>query len=244
MCFSLRQLPTQASGQTGNSRVTPEGLRSTYRGSQWLLTVDLTFKETPYPLPVLEALMDKSWMFPKAVVQCATLINIVLVCPGKSQPLPVLASIPDQHHHSLLTCSCLVWLFHYWAFLRNQLREWSSKRLAIKGHSVIAFGSKTCNGVELLPNTRHQARLVINTVLAAFMWIAARSILIFWNTVFWLGFLQLLYLSSQKKAERCENIRWVWGQLHSYLKLQVDFCLFNLISSQRVFSCSWKEFQA
>ena len=64
------------------------------------------------------------------------------------------------------------------------LREWSSKRLAIKGHSVIAFGSRTCNGVELLPNTRHQARLVINTVLAAFMWIAARSILIFWNTVF------------------------------------------------------------
>lgn len=97
--------------------------------------------------------MDKSWMFPKAVVQCATLINIVLVCPGKSQPLPVLASIPDQHHHSL-TCSCLVWLFHYWAFLRNQLREWSSKRLAIKGHSVIAFGSRTCNGVELLYQTR------------------------------------------------------------------------------------------
>ena len=182
-------------------------------------------------------------MFPKAVVQCAALINIVPVRPGKSQPLPALASIPDQHHPSLPTCSFLVWLFHSWSFLRNQLREWSSKRLAIKDYSVITFGCRTWNGVELLPNKRHQARLVINTVLTAFTWVVAGSILIFWNTVV-LTLVPTTAVSFQpKESGTCENIRWVWGQLHSYLKSQVDFCLFNLLSSWWVYSCSWKEFK-
>lgn len=45
------------------------------------------------------------------------------------------------------------------------------------------------------------------TVLTTLMWVAAKSIIIFWNTVFSLWFVHLLYLCSQKEVESCENIR-------------------------------------
>lgn len=112
--------------------------------------------------------------------------------------------------------------------MKNLLRELIFLRLVIKDSLMISFGMQDLKWGQIsLQNKKHQAGVIINTVLPALMWVVASSIIIFWTLCCHSSLFAQCYLSSQKEMKCCKNIKWVWIQLDSYFKLQIYFCLLN-----------------